>query len=149
MKSWRRIYYSFLHAAPGATPLARWPVDRLNAYTMHMRIQGKAVPKNKSDTNKKKKKSSQLVIRIEASERDAFVKLCDDLDTSAAREIRRFMREWVEKHRPPVEAEPAPEAAPAPVATETPSTGTPSEAVPAAKPKSARRKRAEPVEASA
>ena len=116
---------------------------------MHMQIQGKAVPKNKSDTKKKKKKSSQLVIRIEASERDAFVKLCEDLDTSAAREIRRFMREWVEKHRPPVEVEPAPEAAPAPVATETPSTETPSEAVPGAKPKSPRRKRAAPVEASA
>jgi hypothetical protein len=102
------------------------------------------VAKHKSDTKKKKKKSSQLVIRIEASERDAFVRLCDDLDTSAAREIRRFMREWVEKHRPPVEAEPAPEAAPAPAVAETAS-----EAAPPAKPKPARRKRAEPVEASA
>lgn len=98
--------------------------------------------KNKSDTKKKKRKSSQLVIRIEASERDAFVRLCDDLDTTAAREIRRFMREWVEKHSPPVEAEPAPEAAPAPAVTETPAEPAP------AKPKPARRKRAEPVEAN-
>lgn len=51
--------------------------------------------KGKSDGKKKKKKSSQLVIRIEAAERDAFVKLCDQLDTTAAREIRRFMRGWV------------------------------------------------------
>jgi hypothetical protein len=109
-----------------------------------MQKMGKAVAKNKSDTKKKKRKSSQLVIRIEASERDAFVSLCDDLDTSAAREIRRFMREWVEKHRLPVEVQPAPEATPAPAVTE-PS----SEAAPAAKPKPARRKRAEPVEASA
>ncbi len=106
--------------------------------------------KNKSDTKKKKRKSSQLVIRIEASERDAFVKLCDDLDTSAAREIRRFMREWVETHRPSVAAEPAPEAEPVPAKIETPiKIETPAEAAPAAKPKPARRKRAEPVEASA
>lgn len=54
--------------------------------------------KQKSDDKKKKKKSSQLVIRIEAGERDAFVKLCDTLDTSAAREIRRFMRDRVAAH---------------------------------------------------
>ena len=40
----------------------------------------------------KKKKNSQLVIRINDKERDEFVSLCDDLDTSAAREIRRFIR---------------------------------------------------------
>ena len=44
---------------------------------------------------KDKKKSSQLVIRVEKAERDAFVALCDQLDTSAAREIRQFMRERV------------------------------------------------------
>jgi hypothetical protein len=54
--------------------------------------------KAKQDGKKKKKKSSQLVIRIEASERDAFVKLCDQMDTTAAREIRRFMRGWVAEH---------------------------------------------------
>ena len=47
---------------------------------------------------KDKKKSSQLVIRVEKAERDAFVALCDQLDTSAAREIRRFMRELVAAH---------------------------------------------------
>lgn len=40
----------------------------------------------------KKKKNSQLVIRINDKERDEFVSLCDELDTSAAREIRRFIR---------------------------------------------------------
>lgn len=54
--------------------------------------------KNKSDTNKKKK-GSQLVIRVDKHERDDFVSLCDALDTSAAREIRRFMREWVAAHK--------------------------------------------------
>lgn len=53
----------------------------------------------KSDTKKKAgKKSGQLVIRIDPAERDAFVQLCDRLDTSAAREIRHFMRRFVKEH---------------------------------------------------
>ena len=47
---------------------------------------------------KKKKKDSQLIIRINAAERDSFVSLCEELDTSAAREIRRFIREFLEKY---------------------------------------------------
>lgn len=53
--------------------------------------------------NKKSKKSnqkdSQLVIRIKGSERDQFVKLCDQLDTSAAREIRRFIRDFLKEYK--------------------------------------------------
>ncbi len=64
--------------------------------------------KRKSD--KKKKKSSQLVIRIDVGERDAFVKLCDALDTSAAREIRRFMRDWVAANLPKPDVEEQPVA---------------------------------------
>jgi hypothetical protein len=59
------------------------------------------MPKEKKKADRKKKagkKASQLAIRIEKSERDAFVELCDRLDTSAAREIRRFMREFVAAH---------------------------------------------------
>ena len=52
-------------------------------------------PVNKKNDKKKGKKGSQLVIRVEKEERDAFVSLCEELDTSAAREIRRFMREFV------------------------------------------------------
>ncbi|MEM0922518.1 MAG: hypothetical protein AAGI13_05695 [Pseudomonadota bacterium] len=53
-----------------------------------------------SDAKKSKKtgKNSQLVIRINKSERDRFVSLCDDLDTSAAREIRRFIRQFLDEH---------------------------------------------------
>lgn len=50
--------------------------------------------KHKTD-GKDKKKGSQLVLRLDKAERDAFVSLCERLDTSAAREIRRFMREFV------------------------------------------------------
>jgi hypothetical protein len=53
----------------------------------------------KSDgKGKEKGKGSQLVIRIDKVEREAFVTLCDQLDTSAAREIRRFMRGFVAAH---------------------------------------------------
>ena len=47
---------------------------------------------------KKRPKDSQLVLRLPREERDAFVELCDDLDTSAAREIRRFIRDFLKKH---------------------------------------------------
>ena len=49
--------------------------------------------------SKKKKKDSQLIIRINGEERDAFVSLCEDLDTSAAREIRQFIRTFIKQHR--------------------------------------------------
>jgi hypothetical protein len=87
--------------------------------------------KQKKGDRKKKagKKGSQLAIRLEKSERDAFVALCERLDTSAAREIRRFMREFVAAHAAsaPVEAaEPAeaeasaPEGEPAPAPVRKP-----------------------------
>ena len=47
---------------------------------------------------KKKKKDSQLVIRLNKQERDEFVQLCDELDTSAAREIRLFIKSFVTQH---------------------------------------------------
>lgn len=44
------------------------------------------------------KKDSQLIIRINSDERDQFVALCKYLDTSAAREVRRFIRSFVSEH---------------------------------------------------
>ncbi|MBB35002.1 MAG: hypothetical protein CME88_02335 [Hirschia sp.] len=49
----------------------------------------------KSKTRKKSKKDSQMVIRVSVEDRDAFISLCDELDTSASREIRRFMKHFV------------------------------------------------------
>lgn len=43
------------------------------------------------------KKDSQLLIRINSAERDAFVALCEELDTSAAREVRRFIRTFLKE----------------------------------------------------
>lgn len=50
---------------------------------------------------KKNKKDSQLVLRINAEDRDRFLALCDDLDTSAAREIRAFIKRFMREHEPP------------------------------------------------
>ncbi len=49
--------------------------------------------------SKSRKKDSQLIIRINGEERDDFVALCEELDTSAAREVRRFIRSFMKEHR--------------------------------------------------
>lgn len=72
----------------------------------------------KHKDGKKHKKGSQFVIRVDKAERDAFVSLCDALDTSAAREIRRFMRNWVATNSPKA-AEAREEAAVSTTSSET------------------------------
>ena len=52
----------------------------------------------KKDGKKSGKKDSQLVLRLDKAERDAFVELCKDMDTSAAREIRRFIRDFMKEN---------------------------------------------------
>lgn len=47
---------------------------------------------------KSHKKDSQLLLRIGREERDEFVALCEELDTSAAREIRRFIKKFIADH---------------------------------------------------
>ena len=44
------------------------------------------------------KKDSQLILRLSKEDRDAFVELCKELDTSAAREIRHFIRKFLTDH---------------------------------------------------
>ncbi|MGV6818328.1 MAG: hypothetical protein ACWA44_13805 [Thiotrichales bacterium] len=58
-----------------------------------------AVVTGEKQRRKQGKKDSQLIIRINSKERDAFVALCESLDTSAAREIRRFIRGMLDEHR--------------------------------------------------
>ncbi|HIQ34461.1 hypothetical protein HWI77_06910 [Acinetobacter venetianus] len=45
------------------------------------------------------KKDGQLLIRINTAERDEFIHLCDSLDTSAARELRKYIRSFIKKHQ--------------------------------------------------
>ncbi|KAB0288786.1 hypothetical protein F2Z80_15435 [Vibrio fortis] len=48
--------------------------------------------------NKANAKDSQLIIRINSELKDNFISLCDDMDTSAAREIRQFIKRFVAEH---------------------------------------------------
>jgi hypothetical protein len=60
---------------------------------------------NISMSSKKKKhpkfksKDGQLIVRINKEERDEFVALCEAMDTTAAREIRRFARQFINEHQ--------------------------------------------------
>jgi hypothetical protein len=69
---------------------------------IHLSLQGgKDMP---ADTRKTRpRKDSQLIIRINGAERDAFVSLCEAMDTTAAREIRGFIREFTLSHQDAVE----------------------------------------------
>ncbi len=50
---------------------------------------------DKKKSKKRQLKNGQLIIRINALDRDQFVSLCKSLDTSAAREVRRFIRDFL------------------------------------------------------
>ncbi len=52
----------------------------------------------KKDSKKLNKKDSQLILRLDKEERDAFVALCKEMDTSAAREIRGFIRKFLKEN---------------------------------------------------
>lgn len=53
---------------------------------------------DKPDKVKRNKKDGQLLIRISIAEREQFLQLCEQLDTSAAREIRQFIRGFINKN---------------------------------------------------
>lgn len=46
----------------------------------------------------KKKNSAQILLRLPKEDKEAFLDLCDDLDTSAAREVRRFIRQFISQN---------------------------------------------------
>ena len=58
---------------------------------------GKKKQTRKKPTNKDK--DSQLVIRLNGELRDEFVDICKQLDTTAAREIRGFIRNFIEMYK--------------------------------------------------
>jgi hypothetical protein len=55
--------------------------------------------KSPSKEDSTKKKDSQLILRMDKAEREDFVELCKELDTTAAREIRHFIRSFMKKHK--------------------------------------------------
>lgn len=54
-----------------------------------------AKPKNKE---KKKNKDAQLVLRLNRELRDEFVQVCKELDTTAAREVRRYIKRFLKRY---------------------------------------------------
>ena len=47
---------------------------------------------------KKKNKDAQLVLRLNGELRDEFIRACKDLDTTAAREIRRYIKRFLKRY---------------------------------------------------
>jgi len=45
-----------------------------------------------------KKKDAQLVLRLDKDMRDRFIDACKDLDTSAAREVRKFIKKFLKRY---------------------------------------------------
>jgi hypothetical protein len=56
------------------------------------------VAKSSKDKKEKKKKNAQLVLRLDKDLRDRFIEACQDVDTSAAREVRRFIRKFLKSY---------------------------------------------------
>lgn len=46
----------------------------------------------------KDNKRAQILIRLSSEDKRSFLKLCNELDTSAAREVRRFIRSFISEH---------------------------------------------------
>lgn len=46
----------------------------------------------------KKAKNDQLLVKINKEDKKKFIKLCERDDTSASREIRRFIERYVNEH---------------------------------------------------
>lgn len=47
---------------------------------------------------KKHKKDTQLVLRMDSDMRNQFVDICKELDTTAAREVRRFIKRFIRRY---------------------------------------------------
>ena len=61
------------------------------------RVPARELP-SKVAKREKKKKNAQLVLRLNKDLRDRFVDACQDLDTSAAREVRRFIKKFLKRY---------------------------------------------------
>ena len=53
---------------------------------------------DKKSRKNKSKKDAQLVLRLNKDLRDRFVDACQDLDTSAAREVRRYIKRFLKRY---------------------------------------------------
>ena len=46
----------------------------------------------------KKEKNDQLLIKINKQDKKKFIRLCESDDTSASREIRKFIERFIKEH---------------------------------------------------
>lgn len=53
----------------------------------------------KKKKNASTKKNAQMLIRVEESLRDEFVAACQDIDTTASRELRKYIKRFMSKYR--------------------------------------------------
>lgn len=44
----------------------------------------------------RKKKDSSLLVKINAEDKKRFIELCEEQDTSASREVRHFIRRYLD-----------------------------------------------------
>ena len=54
---------------------------------------------NRTRKKKKPNKEAQFVLRLDREMRDQFVQACQELDTTAAREVRRFIRRFIGRYQ--------------------------------------------------
>ena len=45
------------------------------------------------------KKDDTLLIKINKEQKKEFIQLCKDADTTASREVRDFIKQFVDKHK--------------------------------------------------
>lgn len=53
---------------------------------------------SKKKKAKRAKKEAQLLIRLDVEMRDEFSAACEELDTTASREIRRFIKKFLSSY---------------------------------------------------
>ena len=71
-------------------------IRAISRHTTLIRHETQTLMSDDSKGKKSKgKKEAQLVIRLDKDLRDKFVAACQDVDTSASREIRRFMKNYL------------------------------------------------------
>ena len=45
------------------------------------------------------KKDDTLIVKINKEQKKEFIELCKDTDTSASREVRHFIKKFIEDHK--------------------------------------------------
>jgi len=43
-------------------------------------------------------KNDQLLVKINKDDKKEFIKVCKELDTSASREVRHFIKKFIKEH---------------------------------------------------